>query len=180
MDPKTLVMKQLDEAHALETALVTNLAAHIAMTTDQPYRKTLERHLDETRAHVQALEQRRGDLGADGGRGLLTVTIGLARDAVGQVLVMTKGPLDALRTLSQRERMLKNAKDECATEALEIATYDGLEAAALAAGDTETATLADRHRRQEEKMLSDLRKHVVRLAKQTYKARTGERPVVAA
>lgn len=167
MDPKTLVMKQLDEAHATETALVTNLTAHISMTTDQPYRKVLERHLEETREQVEAIEQRRADLGDDGGRDLLTVGIGLARDAVGQVLVLSKGPLDLVRTVDQRERMLKNAKDECATEALEIATYDALEATAAAAGDAKTVELAVRHRQQEERMLADLRKHIHRLAKQT-------------
>ncbi|MGI8623871.1 MAG: hypothetical protein ACR2NB_10420 [Solirubrobacteraceae bacterium] len=38
MDPKTLVVQYLDEAHATETAPVTNLGAHIAMTTDDDYR----------------------------------------------------------------------------------------------------------------------------------------------
>jgi ferritin-like metal-binding protein YciE len=175
MDPKTHLLKQLDEAHAMEAALVTNLAAHAAMTTDSSYRKLLERHQEETREQVEAIERRRSDLGADGGRGLISVTTGLARDAIGQALVLTKGPLDALRTLSQQERMLKNAKDECATEALEIATYDALEAAAVAAGDTKTAKLAADHRQVEERMLADLRKQVTRLAKQTYQDRTGER-----
>lgn len=166
MDPKTSVLKQLDEAHATETALVTNLTAHISMTTDAPYRKVLERHLRETREQVEAIEARRAELGADDGRGPLAVGIGLARDAVGQVLVLSKGPLDLVRTVDQQERMLKNAKDECATEALEIATYDALEATAAAAGDSETVELAVRHRQQEERMLADLRKHIRRLAKQ--------------
>jgi ferritin-like metal-binding protein YciE len=174
MDPKTLVIQYLDEAHATETALVTNLGAHIAMTTDKPYRKVLERHLDETRAQVENIEKRRAELGSDGGRGILSVTLGIARDVVGQALVLTKGPLDALRTLDQRERMLKNAKDECATEALEIATYDALETVAKAAGDNPTAKLARDHRAQEEQMLSDLRAVIARLAVDTYESRTGE------
>ena len=175
MDSKTLVIKHLDEAHATETALVSNLTAHIAMTTDEPYRKVLERHLQETKDQVKAIDRRRKDLGAEGGRGVVSATIGLARDAVGQVLVLSKGPLDLLRTPGQTERMLKNARDECATEAIEIAVYDVLETAALAAGDRETAQLASSHRRQEERMLADLRKHIVRLTQQSYEARTGER-----
>ena len=35
--------------------------------------------------------------------------------------------------------MLKNAKDACATEALEIATYTAIERLAKAVGDDETA-----------------------------------------
>lgn len=172
MDPKTLVLQYLDEAHATETALVTNLRAHIAMTSDGRYKRLLERHLKETQEHAESVAQRRKALGADAGRGIVAGAVGLARDAVGQALVLSKGPLDAIRTANQQERMLKNAKDECATEALEIATYDALEAAAKAAGDTETARLAARHRRQEEKMLADLRNTIGRLAVDTFEDRT--------
>ena len=175
MDSKTLVIKYLDEAHAIETALVSNLVAHIAMTTDDPYRKILERHLDETKTQVKAIDKRRSQLGKDGGRGIVSATVGLARDAVGQALVLSKGPLDALRTLDQRERMLKNARDECATEAIEIAAYDALEAAANAAGDTTTAKLAVDHRKQEERMLADLREQIGRLAAQSFESQTGEK-----
>ncbi|MEA2125281.1 MAG: hypothetical protein QOI80_2063 [Solirubrobacteraceae bacterium] len=175
MDSKTLLIKQLDEAHAMETALVTNLTAHAAMTTDKAYRKLLERHQQETREQVQNIDKRRAELGGNGGRGLLSATAGLARDAVGQALVLSKGPLDALRTVNQQERMLKNAKDECATEALEIATYDALEATATAAGDAKTAKLAADHRKQEERMLADLRKQIGLLAAQTFEDRTNER-----
>ncbi len=180
MDAKTLVIKQLDEAHALESALVSNLIAHRSMTTEPGYRKILDRHLKETKDQVAAIDKRRAALGSDGGRGILSTTVGLARDAVGQVLVLSKGPLDIIRTTNQQERMLKNAKDECATEALEIATYDGLEAAAIAAGDAETAKLAVAHRKQEERMLGDLRTQVALLSKQAFEDRTGETAKVAA
>src|SRR3954463_15469067 len=87
MDPKTLLLKQLDEAHAMETALVTNLTAHAAMTSDGQYRRLLERHERETREQVEAIEKLRAALGSSGGRGIVSVTTGFARDAVGQVLV---------------------------------------------------------------------------------------------
>jgi len=178
MDSKTLILKQFNEAHAMETALVTNLTAHISLTTDKAYRSLLERHLRETREQVEAIDARRKALGvgADGKvPNPVAIVAGLARDAVGQALVLTKGPLDVIRTPSQAERMLKNAKDEAATEALEIATYDALEATAKAAGDTETAKLARRHREQEERMLADLRETITRLADRAYEAITGHR-----
>jgi ferritin-like metal-binding protein YciE len=174
MDSKTLILQYLDEAHAMETALVTNLGAHIAMTTDDEYRALLERHLKETNAHVAGIDRRRKALGRAGGRGIVSMTAGAVRDVIGQALVLTKGPLDAVRTTDQRERMLKNAKDECATEALEIATYDALETVAKAAGDKVTAKLAADHRRQEERMLEDLRSVIAALAVDTYETRTGE------
>jgi ferritin-like metal-binding protein YciE len=172
MEPKTLVLQYLDEAHATETALVTNLRAHITMTTDGPYRRLLERHLEETRKHATAVNRRRKQLGGKDGRGVVAGAVGLVQDAVGQALVLTKGPLDMVRTMSQPERMLKNAKDECATEALEIATYDALEAVAKAAGDDVTARLAADHRADEERMLRDLRKLLPKLALQTVEDKT--------
>jgi ferritin-like metal-binding protein YciE len=175
MDPNALVLQYLSEAHATETALVTNLTAHIAMTTDGSYKKLLQRHLDETKAQVENIDRRRDELGSNGGKGLIAGAVGLAMDAVGQILVLSKGPLDAVRTPSQQERMLKNARDECATEAIEIALYDALEAASNAAGDTKTAKLAIDHRKQEEKMLADLRKEIAKLAVATFEARTDEK-----
>jgi ferritin-like metal-binding protein YciE len=172
MDSNALVLQYLSEAHATETALVTNLTAHLAMTTDGSYQKLLQRHLDETKAQVKNIDRRRGELGSDGGTGLLAGAVGLAMDALGQILVLSKGPFDALRTPSQQERMLKNARDECATEAIEIALYDALEAAANAAGDSKTAKLAVDHRKQEEKMLADLRKEIAKLAVATFEDKT--------
>ena len=173
MDPKTLTRSYLDEAHAMETALVTNLTAHIALTTDPDYRGLLERHLEETRAQVRNIERRRKAIG-HARRNPVRAGVGLARDIAGQALVLTKGPLDALRTGDQHDRMLKNARDECATEALEIATYDVLETVAKAAGDNPTARLAADHRKQEERMLADLRAVIARLAVDTFESRTGE------
>jgi ferritin-like metal-binding protein YciE len=174
MKPETLIRKQLDEAHAMESALVTNLQAHITLTTDTAYKAILERHLRETRDHVTAVNERRNELGGGGGNPIEFVTA-IARDVIGQALVLTKGPIDVFRTASSAERMLKNARDEAATEALEIATYDALEATAKAAGDTKTAKLAADHRKQEERMLADLRSTISRLAGRTYEDRTGKR-----
>jgi ferritin-like metal-binding protein YciE len=176
MDPNALVLQYLDEAHATETALVTNLRAHIAMTTDGRYKRLLERHLEETRAQVSNIDARRAELGEEGdGRGLVVGAVGLVMDFAGQVLVLTKGPIDALRTMDQQERMLKNARDEVVTEAVEIALYDVLEGAARAAGDTQTAKLAVDHRKQEERMMADLRKEIGRLAVRTYESRTSSK-----
>ena len=180
MDPNDLVLQYLDEAHATETALVTNLRAHIAMTTDAEYERLLKRHLSETQDQVAAIKVRRGELGEKDGRSLVAGAFGMAMDVAGQILVLSKGPLDAVRTTSQQERMLKNARDEAATEALEIALYDALEAAATAAGDSRTAKLAVDHRKQEEKMLGDLRKQIARLAVATFEDKTDTKAAATA
>ena len=158
MTQKELVLQYLSEAHALETALVTNLGAHSSMTPSGTYKTLLDRHRKTTEQHAAAVERRINELGEDCDRGFVAKAAELARDAVGQALVLTKGPIDMVRGTGANEKLLKNAKDECSTEALEIATYQALETLAAAVGDAKTAQLASRHRAQEERMLEDLRR----------------------
>jgi ferritin-like metal-binding protein YciE len=172
---RALLLQHLEEAHATEQALVTNLRAHIAMTPRGPYRASLERHLEETQQHERAVARRIREIGRD--RGLLHAAYGALTTAVGQALVLTKGPLDLLRGGPRgEEKLLKNARDEVVTEALEIAIYDAVEALAQAVGDEPTARLAARHRADEERMLAELREHIPRLGEAVAQARAGGRP----
>jgi ferritin-like metal-binding protein YciE len=157
------VEQLLNEAQATEQALITTLQAHLSMTPPGPHRQLLDRHLTETRRHARAVGERLGELDAAGG--VVAAGTGLMRTVVGQALALSKGPFDLLRGGSMEEKLLKNARDECATEALEIATYDALEALAEASGDRETARLAARHRTDEERMLADLRRLLPELAR---------------
>jgi ferritin-like metal-binding protein YciE len=168
---RALIVQSLNEAHATEKALVTTLQAHITMTRAGAHRQLLDRHLTETRRHARAIEERLGELGA--GASVVSASVGLVQTLVGHALALSKGPLDLLRGASPEEKQFKNAKDECATEALEIATYDGLEALAEAVGDNETAALAARHRADEEAMLADLRTLLPGLAEAALLSRAG-------
>ena len=99
----------------------------------------------DRRARASAVARRIREIGR--GRGLLGAAYGVLTTAVGQALVLTKGPLDLLRGGPRgEEKLLKNARDEVVTEALEIAIYDAIEALARAVGDEPTARLAARHR----------------------------------
>jgi ferritin-like metal-binding protein YciE len=152
------IAQYLDEAHAMELALVRTLQAHSAMTPAGPYRAALDRHLRETRDQADRIERRLREIGQ--GRGIVDLGYGIAQRLVGQVLSLAKAPLDVTRGMSAEEKLLKNAKDECATEALEIATYDALEQLARQAGDEVTARLAADHRADEERMLETLREQI--------------------
>jgi rubrerythrin len=59
--------------------------------------------------------------------------------------------------------VLKNAKDACASEALEIATYTALEHLARSVGDEETAKLAASILADEEKMLRQIMREIPKL-----------------
>lgn len=137
------LVQYLSEAFGKEKELETSLEAHIAMTTKAPYKKRLKAHLKETKAHAKAVERRIKKLG---GGGQLTQT------AVGKVMAAAKGPLHMVRGSGEQEKMLKNAKTEYFNEHEEIATYLAIETLAEKVGDRETAQLAKRIRREEERM----------------------------
>src|SRR3954465_1418258 len=154
-------VKYLDEAHASERALIRVLQSQIAMTPRGSYRTGLETHLRETRDHARRVEARVGEL-REGGNPLMAV-VGAAESVVGQALALGKTPLDLLRGTGGEEKVLKNAKDAAAPEALEIATYTAIERLAQAVGDDATAALAASIRADEEKMLARVLREIPKL-----------------
>jgi ferritin-like metal-binding protein YciE len=166
------VAQYLGEAHATEVALARTLQAHIAVTPAGEYRRLLERHLRETGQHASRIEKRLDDLGE--GRGAVQAGTDALQGIVGQVAALGKVPIDLVRGENGEEKLVKNAKDECATEALEIATYDALEALARETGDERTAELAARNRSDEEQMLADLRAILPALTEAAVKAEVVE------
>jgi ferritin-like metal-binding protein YciE len=159
---KQKVVQYLNEAHATEVGLVRVLQSQIAMTPRGSYRTALEKHLGETRDHAERVQARLAELGTGGNPALAAV--GFIENAIGQTLALWKMPLDLLRGGSGEEKVLKNAKDTCATEALEIATYVALEQLARAVGDETTARLAASIRDDEEQMLERVRGELPKLA----------------
>ena len=90
----------------------------------------------------------------DAGHNPLSAGLGIVESVLAQALAVTKTPLDLLRGSGGEEKLLKNAKDTCATEALEIATYTALEHVAERVGDAKTAKLSASIRADEERMLA--------------------------
>jgi ferritin-like metal-binding protein YciE len=155
------IVQYLNEAHGSELALVRQLQAQIAMTPKGHYRDGLETHLQETRRHAERVEARLAELGQ--GNNPLQAGVGALESLIGQALALTKTPLDLVRGTGGEEKVLKNAKDSCAAEALEIATYTALARLALTAGDGKTERLAKSVLADEQKMLDRLLKEIPRL-----------------
>jgi ferritin-like metal-binding protein YciE len=155
------VVQYLNEAHASEHALVRVLQEQIAVTPRGSYRSALETHLRETRGHADRVERRLKDLG-EGSNPLMAV-VGVVETVVGQAFALGKAPFDLLRGSGGEEKVLKNAKDACATEALEIATYTALERLARSVGDEQTAKLAASIRADEEKTLQKILREIPKL-----------------
>ncbi len=158
---KQKVVQYLGEAHASEVGLVSVLRSQIAITPRGSYRDGLEKHLGETQEHARRIRRRSGELGQ--GRNPVQVFVGFAESLISQSLAVGKTPFDLLRGSSGEEKVLKNAKDACATEALEIATYTALERLATAVGDEQTAKLAVSIRGDEERMLERIMREIPKL-----------------
>ena len=155
------VVQYLNEAHAHEMGLVRVLQSQIAMTPRGSYRTALETHLGETRDHAERVAARADALGRRSDP--LTAIVDLAETAVAQTLALGKTPFDLLRGSGGEEKVLKNAKDACATEALEIATYTAIEHLARSVGDEQTEKLAASIRADEEKMLERIMRELPKL-----------------
>jgi ferritin-like metal-binding protein YciE len=174
MNASQKIAQYLGEAKASEDALVRVLQSQIAMTPAGSYRSGLETHLEETRDHSRRLSSRISELA--GGRDPVGLFVGLAEEMVGQTLALAKTPLDLIRGSGGEEKVLKNAKDAAATEALEIATYTAIERLASSLGDQETARLASRIRRDEEKMLALILQEIPELTVAVIRAQLKDDP----
>jgi ferritin-like metal-binding protein YciE len=168
------VVQYLGEAHASEQALVRVLQSQIAMTPRGTYRTALDQHLTQTRDHAARVGERLGELGD--GRNPLMSAVGAVEGVVGQALALGKTPLDLLRGSGGEEKVLKNAKDAYASEALEIATYTALEHLAASVGDDTTAKLAASIRADEEKMLERVLREIPKLTKAVIRAEINDDP----
>jgi len=174
MNASQKIAQYLGEARASEDALVRVLQSQIAMTPSGSYRSALQTHLDETRRHSARVGGRLSSL--DGGPTPLQAVIGFWEGVVGQGLALSKTPFDLLRGTGGEEKVLKNAKDAAATEALEIATYTAIERLARTVGDDETADLAKSILADEEKMLARVMREIPKLTDAVIRAELKDDP----
>ncbi len=161
----TKLVQYLNEAYGKEKQLETALEAHIAMTTRAPYKKRLQEHLKETKAHARDVERRIKQLGGQAGADGVAGAANTLQTAANKAAALAQGPLHMARGTGEQEKLLKNAKTEYQDEAEEIATYTAIETLATAVGDKDTAQLAKRIRREEERMSKFLERLIPQLTK---------------
>lgn len=122
----------VQDAHAMEMNVQAMLQSMIVATQDEPVKRQLEHHLEETRRHADRLSARLDALDAGGSvRKQVTAVMGAG----------AKGVLDQMRG----DKPGKNARDAYVTESLEIAAYELLMRLAERAGDLETVTVCRRN-----------------------------------
>ena len=167
------LVQWLNEAYAKEAELEVDLAAHIKLTDKATYKKRLQAHLRETKEHKRAVARRIKQLGgvASSTPDLLGVP-NLVGEVAGKTVAAVKGQVGAVRAAvtEQAETLVRNAQEELREEHVEIATYTRIETFADAVGDRETATLAKRIRREEERMAKYPTAELPRLVKDVVRA----------
>jgi ferritin-like metal-binding protein YciE len=163
------LVQWLREAHLKEAELEVDLQAHIGLTARQAYKKRLQKHLTETRAHKRQVASRIKRLGGSPDAAGVS---GAVAGAAGKGVAVVKGQVGALRAAvtEQAETHLRNAQEELREEHVEIALYTRIETFANEVGDKETATLAKAIRRDEERMAKFLDAELVRLVKDVVRA----------
>ncbi|HEX8054419.1 MAG TPA: DUF892 family protein [Thermoleophilaceae bacterium] len=165
------LIQYLNEAYGKEKQLETALQAHISMTTRPPYKKRLQQHLKETKGHAREVERRIKKLGGTAetvdvpGPDAVSGAAQAVQNVANRAAALAQGPMHALRGTGEQERLLKNARTEFQDEAEEIATYTMIETLAEAVGDKETAQVARKIRREEERMRDFLAKLIPTLTK---------------
>jgi ferritin-like metal-binding protein YciE len=165
------LVQYLNEAYATERRLEVALETHIDATTRADYLKQLKQHLKETESHATEVERRIRQLGgqAELVRGPEALGRGaeVAQSAVQRATAAVKKPLEAVLGTGEQERMLKNARTEFEDEAREIANYRAIDALATAVGDKDTAKLARKILREEQRMADFLGELIPQLAVDT-------------
>ena len=165
------LVQYLNDAYATERRLEVALETHIDGTTRADYLKQLKQHLKETKSHATEVERRIRQLGgqAEIVRGPEALGRGAeaAQSAVQRATAAVKKPLEAVMGTGEQERMLKNARTEFEDEAKEIANYRLIDAMATAVGDNDTAKLARKILREEQRMADFLGDLIPQLAVDT-------------
>ncbi len=167
-------MQYLGEAHASELGFARALQSKIAITPRGSYRDGLQEHLRETRDHARRVQKRLREL--EGARSPAAAFVGFSEALVAQTIALSKLPWDLLRGTSGEEKVLKQAKDGCAAEALEIATYTALGRLAAGVGDGQTAELAASIRDDEQRMLARIFDELPALTDAVLAAEVGREP----
>ena len=114
----TKLIQYLNEAYGKEKELEVALQAHIAMTSRPPYKKRLQEHLKETKAHGRSVERRIKQLGGKAeavnvpGPDSVSGAASKVAEVASKGLAAAKGPLHMIRGTGENEKMLKNAKTE--------------------------------------------------------------------
>lgn len=140
-----LLVKQLDEAYAMEQTVLKMLDSMIRTTSDPSVVSDIETHREETEQHAEKVKRCLESYGEKPSK---------MKEALGSLTALMKAPADMVRG----EQDMRNARDGYATEYLEIATYRLIEHLAKAADDKQALQVARENIADEARMAAHIEK----------------------
>jgi ferritin-like metal-binding protein YciE len=139
MAHKDFVIKWLNDAYGMETALIRVLENHAKDAEGHPQQPRIQEHIETTRRHAERVEECIRHLGGD----TSTLKAGTAK---------VSGMLQGMSTGAAEDELVKNALSDYAAEQFEVASYRSLIAAAEELGDQETVSACQENLREDEEM----------------------------
>lgn len=128
MNPNNTIIAWLNDAHAMENALVQILEHQVKDAEQYPdVQAMLQMHLDQTRRHADIVEG-------------CVQRLGGSTSSIKSGFASLFGQMQALSTGAAEDEMVKNALADYAAENFEVASYTSLITAAEQVGDMQTAT----------------------------------------
>ncbi|HYH11546.1 MAG TPA: ferritin-like domain-containing protein [Thermomicrobiales bacterium] len=121
-DGKQLLVAWLNDAHAVEKGIVEALESQVKVAEDHPMVQSgIQRHLEETKRHVELVEQCLDELGE-------------RPSALKSGVASVGAKVQALMMSSAEDDLVKASLNDYATEHMEIASYKALRVAAQELG----------------------------------------------
>jgi ferritin-like metal-binding protein YciE len=145
-----LLVKQLDEAYAMEQTVSRLLDGMIRTSSDPSIVADLESHKQQTEEHAEKVRRCLEGHGASPSK---------VKETLGTLAALMKAPAAMLRG----EQEMRNARDGFATEHLEIATYRVIEELAKAADDKQALQIARENIADEERMAARIQRNWARV-----------------
>jgi len=148
MDKRELVIAWLNDAHAMENALVQVLEHRVKDAKDYPWVQAKDQeHLEQTRRHAELVK---GCIERLGGQ----------TSAVKSVMGTVFGAMQAPMTGLARDEVVKNFLVDYAAENFEVASYRALITAAAEVGDQETVAICEQILLDDQTMAGWLAEHL--------------------
>lgn len=162
MAHEDFVTKWLNDAYAMENALIQVLENHAKDAQDHPQvQNGIQEHIETTRRHAHRVEECIQRLGGD----TSTLKTGMAN---------ISGTLQGMSTGVAEDELVKNAIADYAGEQFEIASYRALIAAAEELGDQETVRACQENLREDEAMAQWLEQQLPTITQGFLQSKAGE------
>jgi ferritin-like metal-binding protein YciE len=143
-----LYIAWLNDAYATEQALIKVLENHVKDAEGHPQMQArIQQHLEETRQHGELVKG-------------CVERLGSSPSGVKSGLASIMGAMQGISTGAAKDELVKDGIQDFAAENFEIASYQGIIAAAQFLGDMETANICGQILAQEQAMASFLQQQL--------------------